>query len=100
MLNGFSFAQTEDRPAVPGSMSRQRLVRVYRYRVSHLTEQWQIIMRVAVEPASGQIMAGFRQPLVQSHHLALLKTGNTNRTAGITPGNQLRLGGQQVGNAK
>ena len=68
--------QTDNRPAVFLGMLSQTGVRIYRYRMSNLAQQRQIVVRVAVKPAIRSIVARFGQPSIQAFNFALLEAGN------------------------
>ena len=54
--------QADDRPAVRGGMIGKHRVRIDGDRVSDAFEQWQVVVRVAVEPGAVRRSIVFRQP--------------------------------------
>ena len=63
-------------------------------------QQWQVIDRVAVKPATFKCLALFFQPGIESHDLALLIGRYALNFAAIAAVDDLRICGQNLGHPK
>ena len=67
--------------------------------MGYLVQEWQVIVRVAVEPAVFKCFAVLLQPACQFMHLAILEAGYVGNIAGIATVDDFGFRGQQLVNA-
>src|SRR5690606_40582217 len=85
--------ETDDGPAALAGNGFQAFVRIDSDRVIDHFQQRQIVVRVTVEPAAGQIKALLGQPVLYAGYLAVLKARYAGNFAGITTVNKFRMRG-------
>src|SRR5690606_10388188 len=92
--------ETDDGPASLAGNGFQAFVRIDSDRVIDHFQQRQIVMRVTVEPAAGQIKTLLGQPVLQTDDFTVLKTGSPGNFAGIATVNKFRMRGNNMLNSQ
>src|SRR2546423_14969284 len=96
-------AQRKHLPAAPARPRGELLVGIDRHRARHVLEQRQIVVRIAVARARGEIReapAKAMQPLVDAAQLPLAKARRACNATGEAAFAALGLGGDQVRDAE
>src|SRR5690348_7036121 len=86
-------------PSPVASQRRQHRIGIDRDRMSYPVKQWNVVARVAVEPALpeiGQPLPALGQPRLQARDLAFAHVGRTGDSSGVALADHLRLRRDQM----
>src|SRR5262249_42061384 len=95
-------APADDRPAVLARVPGQHGIGIHRHRMGYRRQQRKVVVRVAVEPGTGEPLEPVpkpRKPVPDPRELSRLKTGHSGRASRKAPRVASGLGRNEMGDA-